>query len=67
MKPQTFAKHDDFDDPHAIVEEVDETSEDDLWFLPGPIEKEPDYLPTGPRTAPRETKVPDDWRKAEAG
>ena len=37
------------------------------WFLPGPIEKEPDYLPTGPRTAPRETKVPDDWRKAEAG
>ncbi|WP_417480683.1 helix-turn-helix domain-containing protein [Maricaulis maris] len=41
-------------------------SEDDLWFLPGPMEVEPDYLPPGPRAELRETAVLDDWRKAEA-
>ena len=39
----------------------------DLWFLPGPMEVEPDYLPPGPRAELRETAVLDDWRKAEAG
>jgi len=43
-----------------------ERSEDDLWFLPGPIEDEPDDLPPGPRAEPRETAILDDWRKAEA-
>ncbi|SER09115.1 hypothetical protein [Thalassovita taeanensis] len=38
-----------------------------MWFLPGPMEEEPDYLPPGPRTEPRETAVLDDWRRAEAG
>ncbi len=37
------------------------------WFLPGPMEEEPDYLPPGPRAGPCETEVLDDWRKAEAG
>ena len=37
------------------------------WFLPGPMEVEPDYLLPGPRAEPRETAVLDDWRKAEAG
>ena len=37
------------------------------WFLPGPMEDEPDYLPPGPRAELRETEVLDDWRKAEAG
>ena len=37
-----------------------------LWFLPGPIEDEPDDLPPGPRAEPRETAILDDWRKAEA-
>jgi hypothetical protein len=37
------------------------------WFLPGPIEDEPDDLPPGPRAEPRETAALDDWRKAEAG
>ena len=59
--------HDDYLDPLAGVEEVEETSEDDLWFLPGPIEEEPDDLPPGPRAEPRETDVLDDWRNAEAG
>ncbi|MCD2314106.1 hypothetical protein [Pseudosulfitobacter pseudonitzschiae] len=37
------------------------------WFLPGPMDEEPDYLPPGPRAELRETAVLDDWRKAEAG
>ena len=38
-----------------------------LWFLPGPMEEEPHYLPPGPRAEVRETTVLDDWRRAEAG
>ena len=56
-----------FDDPLVDAEGLEETSEDDLWFLPGPMEVEPDYLPPGPRAELRETAVLDDWRKAEAG
>ena len=67
MKSQTSASHDFFDDPFVGVEEVSETSEGDLWFLPGPIEDEPVDLPPGPRAEPYETVVLDDWRKAEAG
>ena len=39
----------------------------DIWFLPGPMEEEPDYLPPGPRAEPCEAEVLEDWRKAEAG
>ncbi|WP_288951667.1 hypothetical protein [uncultured Paracoccus sp.] len=46
---------------------MEQVSEDDLWFLPGPMEEDPDYLPPGPRAEPREAEVLDDWRKAEAG
>lgn len=67
MKPQASVLHDDFYDPLAAVDEVDGTSEDDLWFLPGPIEEGPDDLPPGPRAEPRETALLDVWRKAEAG
>jgi len=59
-----------YDESDALVidaEEVEQASEDDLWFLPGPMEEEPDYLPPGPRAEPREAEVLDDWRKAEAG
>lgn len=66
MKPQASAPHDSFDEPLTWVEEVEESSEDDLWFLPGPIEDEPDDLPPSPRGEPRETAILDDWRKAEA-
>ena len=66
MKPQASAPHDIFDDPLTGVEEAEERSEDDLWFLPGPIEDEPDDLPPGPRGEPRGTSILDDWRKAEA-
>ena len=66
MKPQASAPHDSFDDPLTGVEEAEERSEDDLWFLPGPIEDDLDDLPPGPRAEPRETAILDDWRKAEA-
>lgn len=67
MKPHASAPYSIFDDPLTGVEEAVERSEDDLWFLPGPIEDEPDDLPPGPRAEPRETAILDDWRKAEAG
>src|SRR6056297_2392157 len=66
MKPQVSTHYDSFDDPLVDSEGLEETSEDDLWFLPGPMEAEPDYLPPGPRAELRETAVLDDWRKAEA-
>lgn len=37
------------------------------WFLPGPMEEEPDFLPPGTSAELHETAVLDDWRKAEAG
>jgi len=67
MKPQASANHDDFHNTLVSVEEVEETPEGDLWFLPGPIEEETDDLPPGPRAEPSETAVLEDWRKAEAG
>jgi hypothetical protein len=67
MKPQAPVLHDEYDALILDGEEVEEASEDDLWFLPGPMEEEPDYLPPGPRAEPREAEVLDDWRKAEAG
>ena len=60
-------QYDIFYDPLVDAEGLEETSEDDLWFLPGPMEEEPHYLPPGPRAELRETAVLDDWRKAEAG
>ena len=66
MKPQAPALHDEYDALILDGEEVEQSSEDDLWFLPGPMEEEPDYLPPGPRAEPREGEVLDDWRKAEA-
>jgi hypothetical protein len=38
---------------------------EDLWFLPGPLEEEPDDLLPGPRAEPPDTAVIDDWAKAE--
>ncbi|WP_189382719.1 hypothetical protein [Gemmobacter nanjingensis] len=67
MKPQAPVLHDEYDALILDGEKVEQASEDDLWFLPGPMEEEPDYLPPGPRAGPCETEVLDDWRKAEAG
>ncbi len=56
---------DDYDDPLITIEEDEEAHEDDLWFLLGPLEEEPDVLPPGPRAEPPDTAVIDDWAKAE--
>ena len=67
MKPQASIMHDDFNEPLVAVEESNEASEDDLWFLPGPIEEGLQDLLPGPRAEPRETAILEDWRRAEAG
>ncbi|MGS4919985.1 MULTISPECIES: hypothetical protein [Mameliella] len=67
MKPQVPTQYSKLDGPLVDAEGIEETSEDDLWFLPGPMEVEPDYLLPGPKAKPRETAVLDDWRRAEAG
>lgn len=48
-------------------EQAEETPEADLWFLPGPMDEEPDYLPPGPPAEPSETSLLSEWRQAEAG
>lgn len=65
MKIQASALTDVFDDPLITIEEDEEAHEDDLWFLPGPLEEEPDDLPPGPRAEPPDTAVIEDWAKAE--
>ena len=65
--PGTHSAYDESDALSIDAEEVEQASEDDLWFLPGPMDDEPDYLPPGPRAEPRETEVLDDWRTAEGG
>lgn len=65
MKPQTSTLTDDFDDPLISIEGEEEAHEDDLWFLPGPLDEEPDDLPPGPRAEPPDTAVIEDWAKAE--
>lgn len=66
MNPQVSTQYDSFDDPPVDAVGLEETSEDDLWFLPGPMEVELDCLPPGPRAEPRKTAIHDDWRCAEA-
>ena len=65
MKPQASVLNDDFDDPLNTIEEDEEAHEEDLWFLPGPLDEEPDDLPPGPRAEPPDTAVIEDWAKAE--
>jgi hypothetical protein len=65
MKTQASTLADDFNDPVITIEGDEEAHEDDLWFLPGPLEEEPDDLPPGPRAEPPDSAVIDDWAKAE--
>lgn len=67
MRSQASSLYSDFNDPIAGEAEVGEASLEDLWFMPGPIEEQPDDLPPGPLADRRETAVLDDWRSAEAG
>lgn len=53
--------------PLEDMEASEVKNDADLWFLPGPIEDEPDYLPPGPAPEAKESEVVDAWRAAEAG
>jgi len=53
--------------PPEDMEASEGKDDADLWFLPGPIEDEPDYLPPGPAPEPKESDVVDAWRATEAG
>jgi hypothetical protein len=67
MMPKGPSAYDKSDAIGIYAEEDELASEDDLWFLPGPIDEEPDYLPPGPRAEPSEPAVLSDWQRAEAG
>jgi hypothetical protein len=53
--------------PLEDIEATESQDDGDLWFLPGPLEDEPDYLPPGPTPEAQETEIIDAWRAAEAG
>ena len=48
------------------IGEAEKQSDQDLWFLPGPMEEEPDYLGSAARAEPVEPSILADWTKAEA-
>ncbi len=66
MKPQASALTDNFDDPLITIEEDEEAHEEDLWFLPGPFEEEPDDLPPGPRAEPPDTATSQTGQRQKA-
>ena len=66
MKPDIPDMHDDHEGTVSALEEDEEPSEDDLWFLPGPMGEEPDYLAPVPRAQVAETSVINDWLAAQA-
>lgn len=53
--------------PLADVGASKDQNDADLWFLPGPLEEEPDFLPPGPAPEAKESEIVDAWRAAEAG
>lgn len=53
--------------PLGDMEAADTQDDADLWFMPGPPEEEPDFLPPGPQPEARESEIVDAWRAAEAG
>ncbi|MFM7335601.1 MAG: helix-turn-helix domain-containing protein [Tabrizicola sp.] len=53
--------------PLEDMESSEGRDDADLWFLPGPMEDEPDYLLPGPAPEAKESAVVDAWRAAEAG
>jgi len=67
MMPRPPNKTDDPEDFRASTDADDSTAEQDLWFLPGPPEWEPDFIPPGPRPEPAEIGVIAAWVQAEAG
>jgi hypothetical protein len=67
MRHQHPVRYDDSDDLVDKGAEAEEPSDQDLWFLPGRMEDEPDYLAPGTRAESAETSIIADWTRAEAG
>lgn len=67
MNPQNPTKIDKFVSLVIRGEVAEEPSDQDLWFLPGPTDEEPDFPPPGPRAEPADPSILADWTKAEAG
>lgn len=67
MKPRRANIYDEADGAFDSGAEDGAQSDEDLWFLPGPEEEEPDDLPSGVQPDRSETSIIDDWAKAEAG
>jgi hypothetical protein len=63
MMPQSTIIPEDFDEPLDIGEGDEDASEEVLWYLPGPIEEEPDYRLPGPRAGQPEKGLIDDWAR----
>ncbi|MFC2981884.1 helix-turn-helix domain-containing protein [Roseicyclus marinus] len=53
--------------PLGDMETAEDRHDADLWFMPGPSEEEPDFLPPGPQPEVQESEIVDAWRAAEAG
>ncbi|MEE4111013.1 MAG: helix-turn-helix domain-containing protein [Halieaceae bacterium] len=49
------------------MEAAEDRDDADLWFMPGPPEEEPDFLPPGPAPDAKESEIVDAWRAVEAG
>lgn len=65
MKTKAAILYGNFDASPITIKGDEKAHEDDLWFLPGPLEEEPDDLPPGPRAELLDTAVIDNWAKAE--
>lgn len=67
MSRYRFKNLDDEGVPLVDMEATETQDDADLWFLPGPLEDEPDFLPPGPAPEAKESEIVDVWRAAEAG
>jgi hypothetical protein len=52
MKPKSPCHYDETDALDTEAAKTEQASDDDLWFLAGPMEEELDDLPPGPRAEP---------------
>ena len=57
MIPNQPIIHDDFDGLIDNSGEAEKPSDQDLWFLPSPMEEEPDYLGSGIRAESVEMSI----------
>ena len=66
MRPKMPDKDEFVKDDTTSLEDELSQAEDDLWFLPGLPEEEPDFQLPGLRVEPQEAHIVEDWARAEA-